>query len=181
MASKAVMEALCVPFQRNSDIHTTLEMTTEGQSSPYEKAKKHAHLFSAQSVPTRDSIISTLIEKNLLQHAAEPCQRLFALIESDFTPLSLCQDAKPFLDELESPELCEGKLAMYSTQLKQIIFFRLIKQLSQVYASMTIPHFEKMASIVPFSIAEKWMANAAKQQGINIQINYSQQAIVFTP
>merc|ERR1712217_451980 len=35
------------------------------------------------------------------------------------------------------------------------------------------------ASIVPWSVAEKWMANAARQQGINIQINYSQQAIVF--
>lgn len=179
MASKAVMAALCVPFQRNSDIHTTLEMTTEGQSSPYEKAKKHAHLFSAQSVPTRDSIISTLIEKNLLQHAAEPCQRLFALIESDFTPLSLCQDAKPFLDEIAGEDVCEGKLHMYITPVKKIIFFRLMKQLSEVYANMTIENFERAASIVPFSIAEKWMANAARQQGINIQINYREKAIVF--
>jgi len=32
---------------------------------------------------------------------------------------------------------------------------------------------------VPFSIAEKWMANAARQEGINIQINYREKAIVF--
>eukprot|EP00959_Pyramimonas_sp_CCMP1952_P309822 6483296-Pyramimonas_sp.AAC.1 len=54
-----------------------------------------------------------------------------------------------------------------------------MKQLSDVYASMTIENFEKAASIVSFSIAEKWMANASRQHGINIQINYSDKAIVF--
>merc|ERR1712060_985774 len=54
-----------------------------------------------------------------------------------------------------------------------------MKQLSEVYANMTIQNFEKAASIVPFSVAEKWMANAARQQGINIQINYREKAIVF--
>jgi len=180
MASKALMATLCVPFQRNSDIQTTLELTTEGASSPYEKAKKHSALFNAQSVPTRDTIIGQLIEKNLLQHAAEPCRKLFALIESDFTPLSLCQDAKPFLDLIsETNDVCDGKLAHYITPVKQIIFFRLMKQLSEVYANMTIENFERAASIVPFSIAEKWMANAARQQGLSIQINYREQTIIF--
>merc|ERR1712113_849329 len=50
---------------------------------------------------------------------------------------------------------------------------------SEVYSNITIENFESAASIVPFSIAEKWMANAARQQGINIQINYSQKAIIF--
>merc|ERR1712151_109323 len=59
------------------------------------------------------------------------------------------------------------------------IFFRLMKQLSEVYANMTIENFERAASIVPFSIAEKWMANAARQQGINVQINHREKAIVF--
>ncbi|CAE8695342.1 unnamed protein product, partial [Polarella glacialis] len=54
-----------------------------------------------------------------------------------------------------------------------------MKQLSEVYISMTIEDFERAASIVPFNIAEKWMANAARAQGISIQINYIQQAIVF--
>lgn len=183
LASKAVLATLCVPFQRNSDIHATLELTTEGASSPYEKAKKHAALFNAQSVPTRESIGAQIQEKGLLALAAEPCKKLFALIESDFTPLTLCQDAKPFLDEIngdvEGTSVCNGKLAHYITPLKQIIFFRLMKQLSEVYANMTIANFERAASIVPFSIAEKWMANAARQQGINIQINYSHKAIVF--
>merc|ERR1719498_2260461 len=54
-----------------------------------------------------------------------------------------------------------------------------MKQLSEVYANMTIENFERAASIVPFSVAEKWMANAARLQGINIQINYRERAIVF--
>merc|ERR1712232_742135 len=65
------------------------------------------------------------------------------------------------------------------TPVKRIIFLRLVKQLSEVYANMTIENFERAASIVPFSTAEKWMANAARQQGINIQINYREKAIVF--
>merc|ERR1719203_2484842 len=137
-------------------------------------------LFGAtQSVPTRDSIITQLQEKGLLALASEPCQKLFALIESDFTPLSLCQDAKPYLDEISNGNHFDDKLVHYITPLKQIIFFRLMKQLSEVYANMTIDNFERAASIVPFSIAEKWMASAARQHGINIQINYSHQAIVF--
>merc|ERR1712066_732415 len=51
--------------------------------------------------------------------------------------------------------------------------------MGEVYSNMTIENFERAASIVPFSIAEKWMANAARQHGINIQINYSHKAIVF--
>eukprot|EP00435_Cladocopium_sp_Y103_P071319 s366_g37.t1 len=111
-------------------------------------------------------------------------------VESDFTPLSLCQDsaealafvstdAKPFLDQIASDDVCEGKLKDYVMPLKQIIFFRLIKQLSEVYVSMTIEDFENAASIVPFNIAETWMANASRQQGISIQINYMQKAIIF--
>merc|ERR1719203_2781776 len=137
-------------------------------------------LFGAtQSVPTRDSIITQLQEKGLLALASEPCQKLFALIESGFTPLSLCQDAKPYLDEISNGNHFDDKLVHYITPLKQIIFFRLMKQLSEVYANMTIENFERAASIVPFSVAEKWMANAARQHGINIQINYSDKAIVF--
>ncbi|CAE8625115.1 unnamed protein product, partial [Polarella glacialis] len=138
----------------------------------------YASLFSAQSVPSRDSISSQIIEKGLRNFASEPCKKLFDLVESDFTPLSLCQDAKPFLDQIATDDICEGKLKDYVTPLKQIIFFRLMKQLSEVYISMTIEDFERAASIVPFNIAEKWMANA-RAQGISIQINYIQQAIVF--
>merc|ERR1719330_849914 len=179
LASKAVLATLCVPFQQNSDIHASLELTTEGASSPYEKAKKNAALFNVQTVPSRESISQNLVEKGLLSLAVEPCRKLYALIESDFTPLSLCHDAGPFLDEISNGNVCDGKLQKYITPLKQIIFFRLMKQLSEVYANMTIENFEHAASIVPFSIAEKWMANAARQHGINIQINYSHKAIVF--
>ncbi|CAE7328064.1 crt [Symbiodinium sp. CCMP2456] len=122
---------------------------------------------------------SQITEKNLLSIAADPCAKLFGLVESDFTPLSLCQDAKPYLDQIASDEICEGKLKDYVIPLKQIIFFRLIKQLSEVYVSMTIEDFENAASIVPFNIAETWMANASRQQGISIQINYMQKAIIF--
>merc|ERR1719229_1529885 len=108
LASKAVLATLCVPFQKTSDIHASLELTTEGASSPYEKAKKHALLFSAQTVPTRESISQSLIEKSLLPLASEPCKKLFALIESDFTPLSLCQDAKPYLDEIANGDSLDG-------------------------------------------------------------------------
>ncbi|OLP95886.1 Calreticulin [Symbiodinium microadriaticum] len=159
-------------------VQASLEMSTDG-SHQYEKAKKNAFLFSAQSVPTRDSISSQITEKNLLSLAADPCAKLFGLVESDFTPLSLCQDAKPYLDQIASDEICEGKLKDYVIPLKQIIFFRLIKQLSEVYVSMTIEDFENAASIVPFNIAETWMANASRQQGISIQINYMQKAIIF--
>jgi len=178
-ASKAVLATLCVPFQKDSGMQSSLELTSDGGSSAFEKAKKHAALFSAQSVPTRESICSSLIEKGLLQLSAGPVQKLFALVESEFTPLSLCQDAKPFLDEIGKGELFDGALTQYVTPLKQIIFFRLMKQLSEVYSNMTIDNFEQAASIVPFNIAEKWMANAARQHGINIQINYQHQAIVF--
>eukprot|EP00929_Paragymnodinium_shiwhaense_P085951 TRINITY_DN4640_c1_g1_i2.p2 TRINITY_DN4640_c1_g1~~TRINITY_DN4640_c1_g1_i2.p2 ORF type:complete len:1291 (+),score=520.77 TRINITY_DN4640_c1_g1_i2:132-4004(+) len=179
LASKAVLAAVCVPLVRNTDFTASLELSAESGSSPYEKAKKHATLFNVQAVPTRETIITQLQEKGLLALASEPCQRLFALVESDFTPLSLCQDAKPFLDEVATDKVCDGKLNAYVTPLKQIIFFRLMKQLSEVYSNITIQNFEKAATIVPFSVAEKWMANAARQQGINIQINYSQKAIVF--
>ncbi|CAK0850751.1 unnamed protein product [Prorocentrum cordatum] len=178
LASKAVLSTLCVPFQKGGEMQMqSLELTTEGASSPHEKAKKHAVLFHSQTVPTRESISSQLVEKGLLSLALQPCRDLFDLIESDFTPLSLCQDAKPLLDQVS--ELLDGKLEQYIVPLKQIIFFRLMKQLSDVYASMTIENFEKAASIVSFSIAEKWMANASRQHGINIQINYSDKAIVF--
>merc|ERR1712187_692362 len=95
--------------------------------------------------------------------------------------MGFCPEAAPWLNSIENPagDVCEGRLSHYVMPVKKIIFFRLMKQLSEVYANMTIENFEKAASIVPFNIAEKWMANAARQQGINIQINYSQKAIVF--
>eukprot|EP00427_Karlodinium_veneficum_P025303 CAMPEP_0169102040 /NCGR_PEP_ID=MMETSP1015-20121227/21956_1 /TAXON_ID=342587 /ORGANISM="Karlodinium micrum, Strain CCMP2283" /LENGTH=1112 /DNA_ID=CAMNT_0009163117 /DNA_START=28 /DNA_END=3366 /DNA_ORIENTATION=+ len=173
LASKAVMAMLCVPFQKRHDsVQATLALTVEDS---YQKAKKHATLCSAQAVPTREAIIQQLTEKSLTLHAAAPVKKLFELIESDFTPLSLCQDAKPFLEEISGMD----HLSEYVIPVKRIIFLRLVKQLSEVYANMTIENFERAASIVPFSTGEKWMANAARQQGINIQINYREKAIVF--
>merc|ERR1712187_357953 len=95
--------------------------------------------------------------------------------------MGFCPEAAPWLNSIENPagDVCEGRLSHYVTPVKKIIFFRLMKQLSEVYANMTIENFGQAASIVPWSVAEKWMANAARQQGINIQINYREQAIVF--
>merc|ERR1712176_1534458 len=115
LASKAVLATLCVPFQKDADVQASLELTTEGASSPYEKARKHSSLFNAPSVPTRDTISGMLVEKGLLSLAVEPCRKLFDLIESDFTPLSLCQEAEPFLEQIDNEELCGGKLKAYIT------------------------------------------------------------------
>merc|ERR1712187_932596 len=95
--------------------------------------------------------------------------------------MGFCPEAAPWLNSIENPagDVCEGRLSHYVTPAKKIIFFRLMKQMAEVYANMTIENFGQAASIVPWSVAEKWMANAARQQGINIQINYREKAIVF--
>lgn len=51
LASKAILATLCVPFQKNSDVHATLELTTDGASSAYEKAKKTCHALQCAVSP----------------------------------------------------------------------------------------------------------------------------------
>lgn len=51
---------------------------------------------------TRQALVHDVTSKGLLNLVPEPIKQLYAVLESEFSPLHLCQKLAPLLDQLEA-------------------------------------------------------------------------------
>eukprot|EP00397_Hematodinium_sp_SG-2012_P009225 GEMP01009301.1.p1 GENE.GEMP01009301.1~~GEMP01009301.1.p1 ORF type:complete len:833 (+),score=208.10 GEMP01009301.1:139-2637(+) len=170
LASRMILAYIIVPFdQKGFDVAYNDQLA--------EKNKRMATLFNIPIAPTRQSVRAEL-QINVLQYTLPVAKNLYDLLEGDSIPLNLCESAQPLLKELEASD--NKHLQSYVEPLTRVIFFRLLAQLSKVYANMTLDQFQKaIATVVPLEIAEKWIVSSSKVYGVQVQIDYVRKAIVF--
>jgi len=90
------------------------------------------------TIPSKFTLKADLVGSEILDESTPVCKAVFKLLESgqgkSFVPINICAQAKPILEELEKDEL----LQQYAMPLREVIFFKLITQLSQIYANITV-------------------------------------------
>jgi len=174
LASRVVLAHIIVPVD---NVGQFTKLTGNDQLA--EKSKRMATLFFIPVPPTRQSVNCEL-RINVLQHALPVAKELYNILEADTIGINLCEVSKPLLDELLAHE--SKHLQAYVEPLRQVIFFRLLAQLSKVYSNMSLENFRAAISqLVPLEVAEKWIVSSAETFGMSVpvQIDYVQKAILF--
>jgi len=172
LASRVVLATMVVPFDQK---------IFEVNYSDIAEKNKMATLFNIAIAPTRQSLIAD-VQVSVMPFVYPVVRKLYEMLEVDTVPLSLCEDAKPLLDELAAMDA--KQLPSYVQPLTRMVFFRLLTQLSKVYSNMTLEQFEKTVKpVASIPTAEKWIVGSAvssAHSGIGaVKIDYIRKAVVF--
>ena len=117
----------------------------------------------------------------ILQYVPPELKQLYLRLEVDFNPLELCKTVIPILDGLPIPSSTTAQeedeqsdkpysppLGQYVEALKEVLLVRLIKQVSQVYHSIS---FERLQELAPFASIwqlEKMVVEAAHRNHLQV-------------
>ncbi|SOV23675.1 eukaryotic translation initiation factor 3 subunit 10, putative [Plasmodium sp. DRC-Itaito] len=170
ICNKAVLAVLSIPVIGN-------KKKNEDFTKQFEAHKKMSQLLGHTSVPVKESLKNALRIRNVLNYADENIQKLYSLLENQFTPLSLCLECEVLLKELENTEY-----AIYTKKIKEVIFHKLILQLSRVYSYISIDYF--IENICPdhfmsWNEAEKMLVDLVYQRELEMKIDLTMRAIHF--
>lgn len=134
--------------------------------------------------PTVTPTAPTLVLQNrsgILQYVPPELKQLYLRLEVDFNPLELCKTVIPILDALPIPPSMTTQeeeeqsdkpynppLGQYVEALKEVLLVRLIKQVSQVYHSIS---FERLQQLAPFASVwelEKMVVEVAHKNHLQV-------------
>ena len=117
----------------------------------------------------------------ILQYVSPELKQLYLKLEVDFNPLELCKTVIPILDALPVPPSTTAQeeeeqsdrpynppLGQYVEALKEVLLVRLIKQVSQVYHSIS---FERLQQLAPFASVwelEKMVVEVAHKNHLQV-------------
>ncbi|KAG8797063.1 eukaryotic translation initiation factor 3 subunit A, partial [Serendipita sp. 399] len=178
VAGFVLISALSVPF------------LSEGLDEGDDTKGKHARLttlLGLNKMPTRASLLSDALARNVLKLSPQPLLELYDLLEVQFDPLNLCAAASTILDQIVQ----NSDFAIYLPHLRQIILSRLLSQLSQVYSSMSISHLLELVKPLNLRLSpdhpeqynqenvEAFIMSTAKRGELLVRINHSLGSLVF--
>jgi translation initiation factor 3 subunit A len=122
-----------------------------------------------------------LAKYNVVQHVFPEVKDLYKWLEVEFHPLKLSERVTKCLDFIESkPDLKSENYAQYVPALKEILVTRLVKQVSQIYTTIEIKRFVRLAPAdIPVFALEKIIVDAAKQLDLQVRINHQSRSLHF--
>merc|ERR1712142_527213 len=139
-----------------------------------EKDRKLANLLSLITVPTRKSLLEE-VENVILPHLPEQLRDLYTSLEKKFQPLKLCKHVHDILTDISQNE----SLKQYVDLIQEITTVRMLKQVSQVYESMS---FDKLLNMIPFTDThklERVIVSCVKNDDMQITVNHQTKAVAF--
>jgi len=139
-----------------------------------------ATLLNLPKAPTRESLIQYALNKNVYDFVSPSVKKLFELLETNFHPLSIRDDLKEVIGEIEQNEI----YAPYIQPLTKTILTRLFQQVSQVYETVKLDFliqlatFEGKFQVSPLQI-EGFLLNAGKDGQLSFHIDHDAEVITF--
>ncbi|XP_057307108.1 eukaryotic translation initiation factor 3 subunit A-like [Hydractinia symbiolongicarpus] len=139
-----------------------------------EKDRRLATLLGLISLPTRKSVLND-VENIIIPYLPPELKDLFYVLESKFNPLQLCKKVNETLTTISSDE----NIAHYVKPIQEISIIRALKQISQVYESMS---FERLMKMIPFADIhqlEHTIVMSVKKGDMQISINHQSKSLTF--
>ncbi|CDK24399.1 unnamed protein product [Kuraishia capsulata CBS 1993] len=155
-------------------------VTTANDDFGRRKKARLASLLNLSKVPTRESLIESVLSKKLLKIVDPSLARFYDLIEADFHPLSFATKSKAIFAEIESNK----DFASYIRPLTEVILTRLFEQVSQVYESIKLDFlvrlstFEGAFKLTPSEI-ETLLIEAGQKNLLAVKINHDAKVVSF--
>lgn len=176
-ASFVLLSALSIPVISTTRSRGALLDVDETKKN---KNTRLTNLLGMGKAPTRAGLFKDALNKGLLKRAAPEIRELYAILEVDFHPLSICRKISPILTQIaEDPEMKK-----YIRPLHQVILTRLFQQLSQVYETVQLDFVINLASFpasfeVSPSAIEKFIMNGCKKGDLPIRIDHAAGVLTF--
>jgi len=170
MASCVLLSTLCIPI-----MNTGKALTNDEPNFTLEKTARLCGLVGISALPTREELINSCIGMNIMQYVPPQLKEVYSLLEQTYHPLQLCKKLGPILEWLKE----QKKLAHYVKPLQNIAVIRLLKQLSQVYNSMSLSRlYQLIPFLTPFEI-EEFLVRAVGDRIISFRLNHRARSLTF--
>ena len=176
-ASLYLLAALSIPVISQARSRGALLDVDEAKRN---KNTRLTNLLGMGRAPTRAALFKDAISKGVLKRARPEIRDLYAILEVDFHPLSICKKISPILVQIAA----EPDMKPYVLPLQQVILTRLFQQLSQVYDTVQLSFVINLASFPePFevtpSVIEKFIMNGCKKGDLSIRIDHAAGVLTF--
>ena len=178
ISTRLLLATLAIPIPPN---RSSIDECLDQDEVTQEKLKRLSSLLSLPQPPTRLSLLKDLAKYNVVQHVFPEVKDLYKWLEIEFHPLKLSERVTKCLDFIESrQDLMQENYMDYIQAIKEIAVTRLVKQISQVYTSIEIKRFVKLApkGIETFQL-ERLIVDAAKQLDLQVRINHQTRSLHF--
>ena len=167
MASRVVAACLCVPLPSQ---HPEFDRFIETDRSPAEKMSRLAVLLALAQPPTRSSLLKDCVRFGVVGAAGPQMKDLYNWLEVEFHPLQLCDKVDSSLKTLAEGE--DGAvLSQYSDALRDMTLIRLLKQVAQVYQSVSMKRLLSLAKFSSHYHMERLIVECARNNDMQVGKN----------
>ncbi|KAA0191179.1 hypothetical protein HAZT_HAZT006772 [Hyalella azteca] len=171
-ASVVLVATMAIPLP---SAHPEFDRFIETEKSAMEKVAKLAALLNMPKPPTRISLFRELVRCGVIAAVPVELQNLYRLLEVSFDPLNLCSSMKQQLVWVSQ----QPDLEQYCTAIQEMTVTRLIKQLSQVYSTVTFKWLvEVSVFMAPFEL-ERILVDLVRHNDLQIRIDHRNSCVHF--
>ncbi len=174
MATRVLLATLAVPIlPPRNDIGDMLDMG----DTAMENKRKLANLLGLQMPPTRSQLVKDLVKYSVIPFVMPQVKDLYKWLEVEFHPLELCERVSQVYQVIQ--EGGESELKQYIEALQDNTIMRLLKQVAQIYETMSL---SRLAVLVPYSTPfhlERVIVDAARNGAVQIRVDHSTKSLVF--
>ncbi|KAK6943688.1 Proteasome component (PCI) domain [Dillenia turbinata] len=136
---------------------------------------------------SRSALLSELVSKGVMTCVIQEVKDLYHLLEHEFAPLDLTAKIQHLLIKISklggklssASSLPEVKLSQYIPALEKLATLRLLKQVSQVYQTMTTENLSSKIPFFPFSAVERVAVDAVKNGFLAMKVDHLKGVVVF--
>merc|ERR1712212_664872 len=175
MASRVLAACLCVPLPSQ---HPEFDRFIETDRSPAEKMARLAVLLALSQPPTRLTLLKDCVRFGVVGAAGKELQDLYNWLEVDFHPLTLCGKVDERLKLIEENEDFSS-IKQYTEPLRDMTLVRLLKQVAQVYQSVSM---KRLLSLTKFSThhhMEGLIVECARNNDMQVRIDHRTGSVHF--
>ncbi|CAH6722818.1 eukaryotic translation initiation factor 3 subunit A [[Candida] jaroonii] len=173
-ASILVLSTLAIP-------HKTLNNETIVDDHKA-KNSKLTSLLNLTQVPTKESLLKSIINRNILSFVDPEIKNLFKVLEEDeFHPLTIKEKISEVFKNIES----DKDYKHYIPTLSEVILIKLYQQVSQVYESVKLDFLVSLGifesseyQLTPLDI-EDLIVNAVKDGHLSLSIDHESNVVSF--
>uniref|UniRef100_A0A5S6QNH8 Eukaryotic translation initiation factor 3 subunit A n=1 Tax=Trichuris muris TaxID=70415 RepID=A0A5S6QNH8_TRIMR len=136
--------------------------------------RRLASLLRLTGPPSRRTLCKEMARMGVNACALPAAQSLYNIFETNNNPLTLAADIKPHLASIE-----ESEYTQYIEPLQEVVTIKILKQLSQVYKSLSM---SKLYALIPFfdeNKLENDIAYAGWKNVVQVRINYLNRSLDF--
>ncbi|XP_049879069.1 eukaryotic translation initiation factor 3 subunit A [Pectinophora gossypiella] len=172
MACRVLVAVLSVPLPSQ---HPEFDRFVETDKSPMEKAQRLAVLLGLAQPPTRANLLKDVVRLNVVGLASPQLQQLYAWMEVEFDPLSICHNVKNVVTQLQE----EPNLGQYCSALTDVALVRLIRQTAQCYACIQFSRLLELAGSDDLFHLERLLVDCVRHNDMQIRVDHANKCVHF--